>query len=170
MDIAKVYRQGLRQVSASIPAKEMEDHEKRIDDNSDACMTEFLVIKRQRKTFAEDLAEQVPRQDIEDAYTQTMVRKVMAATGKPKKSNLNQSKFRKAVEEYYGHDKSESQGMCCPLTGWSPSGDLRAAHIVPKSLSSEELSYLFGVGDAILSDPRNGTFFHDYLCSHRIIM
>lgn len=33
---------------------------------------------------------------------------------------------------------------------------MKAAHIVPKSLQSEELSYLFGAGEVELSDPRNG--------------
>lgn len=34
---------------------------------------------------------------------------------------------------------------------------MKAAHLVPKSLQSDELSYLFGVGEIDLNDPRNGT-------------
>lgn len=36
---------------------------------------------------------------------------------------------------------------------------MKATHIVPKSLESEELSYLFGAGEMNLSEPRNGMLF-----------
>ena len=33
---------------------------------------------------------------------------------------------------------------------------MKAAHLVPKSLQSDELAYLFGAGNMDLSDPKNG--------------
>ena len=35
---------------------------------------------------------------------------------------------------------------------------IRAAHLVPKQLSSKELSFLFGVQETPHQDPRNGLF------------
>jgi hypothetical protein len=39
---------------------------------------------------------------------------------------------------------------------WWDSKSVKAAHLVLKSLLGDELSYLFGVGEVILSNPRNG--------------
>lgn len=41
-----------------------------------------------------------------------------------------------------------------------PSQDVKAAHIVPKSLTSQELAYLYGVEEVVLNDPRNGMLFN----------
>ena len=38
---------------------------------------------------------------------------------------------------------------------------MKTAHIVPKSLESNELSYIFGAGDVMLSDANNGQFCQD---------
>ena len=36
---------------------------------------------------------------------------------------------------------------------------------MPKSLQSEEVSYLFGVGEAVFSSSRNGLFFFSSICA-----
>lgn len=171
IEIADLYRKGLRQISGTISAKDIAEQEKIISESSESSLKELLVIKRQRKTIAEDMADTISRQKVEEAYAQTLVGKVMAATGNPKKSTFNQTKFRQDVEHYYGASRMNEYGekqAHCALTGWRLSNGLRAAHLVPKSLSSEELSYLFGVGDAVLSDPRNGVVFHDHFSSIRL--
>ncbi|KAM5445498.1 hypothetical protein MaudCBS49596_007482 [Microsporum audouinii] len=43
------------------------------------------------------------------------------------------------------------------LTGaWYTAKYVRAAHLGPKSLGGDELKHLFGVGEVVLEDPRNG--------------
>ncbi|KAL8661886.1 MAG: hypothetical protein Q9202_005168 [Teloschistes flavicans] len=123
---------------------------------------EFVVLKRQRKFVQEDLDDMRPSlQTVEDAYASVIVNKVMTATAKQKKRQFDQSAFQKAVLEYYDASRSpvsagQPREAFCLLTGWRNSKEVKAAHIVPKSLKSDELSYLFGVGDAMLKDPRNG--------------
>lgn len=68
----------------------------------------------------------------------------------PKKAKFQkkrtQDDFRQALETYYGVLRKEVDGeigqmlVYCSVTQvWWLSGDVRAAHIVPKSLQSEEL-------------------------------
>ena len=84
----------------------------------------------------------------------------MSATAKKRKRPFNQSQFRKEVDKYYG--AAEIDGGYCPLTGRWPSRDVNAAHLVPKSMASDELCDLFGVGELVLSNPRNGKIFCVY--------
>lgn len=41
------------------------------------------------------------------------------------------------------------------LGGWFLDNDIKAAHLVPKNLGSNELSHRFGVGELPRMDPRN---------------
>ncbi|KAJ5113262.1 hypothetical protein N7456_001796 [Penicillium angulare] len=52
-----------------------------------------------------------------------------------------------------------NQGYC-HLTGFWDKGLVKAAHLVAKSLSTDEISDLFGVEQIVLSDPRNGLSLH----------
>lgn len=124
---------------------------------------ELVVLKRQKKIILEDLAEEAPQYTkMEDAYASIITNKVMGASGRlQRKKRFNQGKFRTNVMEYYGASKRNEEGdkqEYCHLTGWILEGHVKAAHIVPISLYSDEVSYLFGVGDAVLSDPSNGKF------------
>ena len=120
---------------------------------------ELVVAKRQRKFIEEDMQEDEGLQDkLENAYAETMMTRVMLATVTQPKSKFDVKQFRKDVEKYYDAvqlSEGTKEAWCC-LTGWNMSDDTKAAYLVPKSLQSGELSYLFGVGDALLSDPRNG--------------
>ena len=91
----------------------------------------------------------------------------MAASAKIKKRKFDQVKFRAAAIAFYSagrrylgpgeyqKDTEKYTQAYCHLSGWADAKTVKAAHIVPKSLESPELSYIFGVGDAVLSDPRN---------------
>jgi predicted restriction endonuclease len=90
----------------------------------------------------EDINDTLPQHDtIQNAYTSLIVNKVMAAS-KHSGRNFDQKAFRNKVCDYYqairavdGHEvRNELDGSV-----------VKAAHLVPKSLMSEELSYLFGV-------------------------
>lgn len=121
---------------------------------------EFVAIKRQIKIIEEDLAVEIPRYEtIGDAYVSIMASKVMSATGKQKKNRFDQSAFKKEVANYYNAfrvNNTQKEAYCHLLHAWLPAETVKSAHLVPKSLQSEELSYLFGVGEVVLSDPRNG--------------
>lgn len=118
---------------------------------------EIVVLKRQKKFLIEDLDDSIRpvREKLEDAYASLIVDKVMSTTAKQK---MKKSKFKREVLEYYHASKmiNNKKHAWCHLLGWHDAEFIKAAHIVPKSLQSEEVSYLFGVGEAILSSPRNG--------------
>lgn len=143
--------------------KELESIEKRVL----PLEREFVVVKRQKKIVEEDLAEETSlHETMEDAYASIMVSKVMLATGKQKKRRFGQSKFKKDVLSYYNASRTENgyeETYCHLLHTWLPAKTVESAHLVPKSLQSEELSYLFGVGEAVLSDPRNGKLFRRFM-------
>lgn len=124
-----------------------------------------------------------------EAYTAIIVSKVAATTANPQKEKeedsedleglsakeknkkqkekFNQSKFKKDLQSFYNVRKVHHNDDCddyvevwCFVTGWGEESEVTAAHIVPKSLKSEDLNYPFGVeDDKILTDPRNGMFF-----------
>lgn len=138
-------------------AQELED----VDKRKLPLEREFVVLKRQKKFIEEDLEDQLPHYEtVQDAYASVLVDKTMSATGKQKKSRFNQSRFKKAVVNYYQASRTTEVGneevYCHLLQSWLPAKLVKCSHLVPKSLQSEELSYLFGVGEALLSDPRNG--------------
>ncbi|KAL4886714.1 hypothetical protein BJY04DRAFT_213469 [Aspergillus karnatakaensis] len=122
---------------------------------------ELKIIKRQAHTLATDIEDEVDvkraRVDepdeglIERAYTSTITTRVMSMTGKQTKQNFDSSRWRKAVEDYYGAahpgnsaDDPNHSTWCHVLGMYLPSKEVKAAHLVPKGLSHEETSYLFG--------------------------
>lgn len=129
---------------------------------------EIVVLKRHKKLIRDDLEEILPSNvRLEDAYGKVIMNKVMAASSKKKKKKYNRSTFKKAVIAFYGakcdslHD-GEIDSLWCHLTVWQPLRDVKAAHVVPKSLESNELSYLFGAGEVLLSEPNNGMSCQDF--------
>lgn len=143
LEVADVYREGLRQVSGNISAKETAAEEEMITVGADSSPKELLVIKRQPRAVVEDMADDVSRQNLEDAYTQGIVGKVMAASGNQKRSKFNKSKFRKDVEEYYSAHSHEEI--------------VRIKANESRTSSAQELSYLFGIGEKEFKDLQNGT-------------
>lgn len=121
------------------------------------------VMKRDRQLLVEDFEEEVevkrqrsrdPDRDfMERAYVNTIVPRVMALRAKQKAQRFDQSAFKRAVFSYYGMDP-RGNGWC-HILGIKHQA-VKAAHLVPKSLTKDEVSHLFGDGEAILSDPRNG--------------
>ncbi len=123
-----------------------------------------VALKRQKKIIQEDLQEERPKYEtMEQAYASVITAKVMAAS-RQKNSNFNQTAFKESVYAYYDaaippeKNPEIQRKVWCPISGWNPEDTMKAAHLVPKSLESTELSHLFGVGEAVLYDPRNGGF------------
>jgi hypothetical protein len=125
------------------------------------------VVKRQRTLIEEDLEVEVKRRRIagplddglvERAYVDTIIPRVMGAAAKIRKSPFDQKKFKKDVNQYYGlmTESGKETSFCHVLGFFLPASTVKAAHVVPKSLSQAEVSHIFGVQDGVLSDPRNG--------------
>ena len=164
-----VYKAGLIEARSSDKLKSS-DFNKEItpvlDEYSKTCRT-LKTLKRQKRFLEEDLTDELnsskrlktdlePDFDfLERAYTSTVVPRVMGMA-KQQKSSLNQDRFRKDVIRFYRAQIGESN-LWCHLTGWHQSNMVKAAHLVPKSLSQEELSYLFGVRE-VPYDARNGKY------------
>jgi hypothetical protein len=121
---------------------------------------EKTPAKAPQYTTPEKPDQPVPREVIKQAFANSIVERVMTASSRQKKSKFDQASFRRSVEEFYGAvkygEKGEKLAVHCAVTGWQEPSLVKAAHIVPKSLKSDELAYLFGVGEIMLKDPRNG--------------
>jgi len=127
------------------------------------------VLKTQRPLIVEDIDEEcsAKRQRVEGpldqtllehAYRDAIISRVLSATAKKKSSKFDQSAFKKEVYSYYGVNEG-----CRPGFGWChvlgiplPEKIIKSAHLVPKSMSSKDITHLFGVSDGVLEDPRNG--------------
>jgi hypothetical protein len=166
LDYLKTYRNGvidLHAVDSEIKDELMEDiraSRKRMR----SLESELAVLKRQKKIIRDDLDESVPKHEtVQDAYASVLCHKVMTASSKQKGKKFDQEQFRNAVSQYYETLRSQDGQRfkwCHVLRKWYQAQDVKAAHLVPKSLAGDELSYLFGVGEAILSDPRNGKWIY----------
>ncbi|KAJ5802791.1 uncharacterized protein N7503_005241 [Penicillium pulvis] len=148
------------------------------------CLDQFrssakklTVLKRQTRMLADDLEENVALKKqrhhavleeglLERAYRDTIVPRVMAASkSKNPGPPFKPQDFKRNVNRFYGLDKICDPGdsYCHVLGIHLDAAAVKAAHIVPKSLSPEEVSYLFGDEDRELvrDDCRNA------LCLHR---
>jgi hypothetical protein len=124
---------------------------------------ELMLLQRQRKTLIEDIEDTVDKYEtVEEAYTPILKNMINIARLEKKcrrarNLGFEQKKFKSAVINYYGARNKENNTVYCVVSGaWHPKEFVDVVRIVPKSLESEELSYLFGVGELRLSDPRNG--------------
>ncbi|PGH12241.1 hypothetical protein AJ79_04421 [Helicocarpus griseus UAMH5409] len=115
--------------------------------------SELRVLKKQHRGLEQDIEEDVEHKRpkfsqkpsvtfFERAYTSAIVCRVMGAS-KQKGKKFDHSSFRRSVVEYLEADKD-------------PTGNGRSPH-------GDELTHLFGVGEVVLSDPRNAVTLHKVL-------
>lgn len=169
MDYLKTYQEGLHvaHTGEKITSEQFQTEMGTVLGNFCSVNKNLRVLKRQRKIIEEDIEDEVEHHKrergedqepdvsfLERAYTNTIVPRVMGDSAKQRKSKFDQKAFRTDVMEYYGAQHGEA--AYCHLTGWHYSKAVKAAHLVPKSLNGDEVSYIFGVGELVLSDPRNG--------------
>ncbi len=167
--IENVRRHGLPALSKRIWGQELEEVESEVDKVEQGIINELLVLRMQKRLIQEDMDDEcnfdtdVSREQLDKAYSEAIMHKVKGASLARKKKKSNQNAFRTAVGERYHafkefEEDDKDQWAWCPVTGWNHVPDVKAAHIVPKSLDFVGLTYLFGGnGEKILSDPRNGT-------------
>ncbi|KAK2762298.1 hypothetical protein FQN54_001308 [Arachnomyces sp. PD_36] len=114
-------------------------------------MSKFSVVDASGKSFSLSAGNPITTKSEKEAKSHEaaseMCARVMSATAKQKKQNFDQAKFKREVSQYLGAAENITT-------------DIKAAHIVPKLLNGDELSFLFGVGKLVLSDRRNGITLH----------
>ncbi|KAJ6016929.1 hypothetical protein N7451_000308, partial [Penicillium sp. IBT 35674x] len=132
------------------------------------------VLKRQRNMLEEELSdtlatEKKQRQHgptdhglLQRAYTDTIITRVMKADGKQQALSFKSSRFKADVNAYYdAKDKTNPDLMFCHVLGTHfDKRTVKAAHLVPKSMTREELAHLFGDEDAVITLPQNGLSLH----------
>lgn len=128
-------------------------HRRSVEDEREEDLQKLRIKKR--RTEAPDSSF------LDRAYASAIVSRVMAASAKQKGKSFNRSEFRARVSRFYGIDdfivdNPDHAGLswCHVFGSWEDS--IKTAHLVPKSLSINELSYLFGEEETVLSNPRNG--------------
>lgn len=132
---------------------------------------ELGLLRKHRKILTEDMEEEVEnagkksRKDepaidfYERAYAETILPRVIGASAKQRKQSFKPSIFKQNVLEAYNAFSSEcglKTAWCHLSREWIDSDDVKAAHLMPKSLSRREVGYLFGVEEV----PDN--FFYDW--------
>jgi hypothetical protein len=176
VEIIKTCRDGLlnAQKVSDISDEDFQGELKKITAKIVILVEHKKILTRQKRFIEEDLEEIVAKKKkeigdepdadfIERAYANTIIPRVMGSSSKKtekKFAKLDQARFRERVLDYYGASQKSDQMTIayCHLTGWSESKQIKAAYLVPKQLSGEELSFLFGVQETPLQDPRNGLF------------
>jgi hypothetical protein len=95
----------------------------------------------------------------ERAYANSIVPRVMGASAKQTKSNFDTKRFRDdLLKAYNAFDPGSGvpKAWCHISHVWYPKSQVKAAHLVPKSLTDPEIGYLFGVEQV----PKD--FFYDW--------
>ncbi|KAJ5290874.1 hypothetical protein N7478_000125 [Penicillium angulare] len=135
--------------------------------------TTIRVLKRQRRALIEDIDDRLVNLDnrqranappdeglLERAYRDTILTRVIAASKRQPAQQFNKAKFKSAVKEYYGIDLHPDLSWCHILGMFISSTVARASHLVPKSMSPEELAHLFGDLDVVTTLPQNVSSLH----------
>jgi hypothetical protein len=77
-----------------------------------------------------------------------------------KKRAIARNKFSNLFSDCYESKRAINNPVkekwCVVTHEWHPDSDVKAAHIVPMSMESHDLDYLFGMNGSWLSSPRNG--------------
>lgn len=136
------------------------------------------TLKRQNDFLKEDFEEAVAYKRsregnidpefLERAFCDTILPRVMAANAKQDGKERNsksrkQHKFREDVHRYYGVPTDSQRLSHCQILNRRLDRNLiKAAHIVPKSLTDEEVAHLFNQKEINNMDPRNGKFEHSH--------
>lgn len=172
LEYLRTYQAGLQAArdTGTLPGRDFLDQVGETIDRFEVVSNESPVLKRRRTIIEQDLKDEAGgtkrqhRNDdepdvtfLERAYTDTIVPRVMNASANQRKSNFDQSAFKNDVLEFY-EAKREDGLVFCHLTGWKPVKLIKTAHLVPKCLSRDEVSYLFGAKEIVLSNARNGMF------------
>ncbi|KAI5303227.1 TFIIH complex subunit tfb5 [Ascosphaera pollenicola] len=148
-----------------------------LDDSSADTMLEFQIIDKQFRLVAQDMEDEVygmkaigtpsagDDELVEKAYyavvreakrSELLWRQRFSQTFCEKKAN-GRTALEDRVLSYYDavrtmHDQRQAH---CSLTGWYPDEEVGVARLVPASISSEQISFLFGANQVNLVNGKN---------------
>lgn len=132
--------------------------------NFRSASQELHITKRQGRTFHADVEDEyaTKRQRFDEpsnallkrAYQTVMVERIMLASAKQSRREFSQSDFRKDVLAYYCPAACDGVAWCHILG--RAHHKVKAAHIVPKILTGDEIAHLFGDEESVFVDRRNG--------------
>jgi hypothetical protein len=123
---------------------------KTINGNDRKDKKEYVTLERQRKLIKDDLEENNIHRSFEHAYARVMINRVKI----PQQLSSKERNIKKHIQEDFKRDlinffdvEETQEGQkflyCWITKRWWKSEEVKAAHIVPKVLESEELSLLF---------------------------
>jgi hypothetical protein len=141
--------------------EEYDDAVKELESEVKQKERELITLRRQKKIISDDIDEVLPQYStVEPAYSSVLMAKIMSASSKQRKGNkFDHSAYSKVVLSFYSAVRHTDSGLVekyCHLTGWQSEKQVKCTYLVPKSLESDELAYLFGVREIVLSEPLNG--------------
>lgn len=119
---------------------------------------ERTIFKRQWKILEEDITEDLKpnRTLVEDAYAASIMERVLTGQEKMPNKNLTTRNSAKRLKSTIMDGIPKAH---CSFVAWCDSNEVKATHIVPRILKSEELAHLYGVGEVALECPKNGMEF-----------
>ena len=118
MEYTRHYREGLEEAfgAKKLEKRVYESETEEVNENIVSLEREFVTVKRQKRTLEEDIVDAMDVKELEDAYAESMMRRVLAATAKQPKQRFDKSGFRKSVEVFYGAAAIMDeipQAQCC---------------------------------------------------------
>lgn len=143
--------------------------ERNDNDDMETPEEELKWTLKQGPFFGEDIQDTA--EAAEDAYVTEFYKSLRlssegqkASAMRPKKA-LPRSEFRLLVGDYLSAFKpataeTGADAWCLALRKWLRVDIVKCADTIPSSLETNELSYMFGVKDAALRNPRNGLFLN----------
>lgn len=177
MNLRKTYIAGFDELEemAAVDSDHLQQTRERILSEWKPLLRELELLKRSRRGLAQDMKDLIANNrrtrtednpvllTLEEAYSEVMMQRTntMACAAKQNEAFFNQAECRLAVlQRYNAHEKEyrikPHLAYCHLLCHWFDIRDVKAAHLVPKSFTSE-LKPLFGSDEtAAIKDPRNG--------------
>lgn len=163
IDYTEQCRQGLRKAfeEKNLSLSEWKQLREGLQDQDKDDKSQYVTLKRQRLMIEDDIQDSSHNKSLEGAYAVAMVNRVKIRRKKEDVSPKTvQRRFRNGILNFYDVKKVRENGerlvYCVASKEWWDAKLVKAAHLVPRSLESEELSYLFGAGTTDLSLPQNG--------------
>lgn len=151
----------------------VQEDRKRCIDRLTPIVQEHKVLKRSERGLVDAMSDEIriaKRRKAETNETDNMalgraysnsICQNFQAGARQRKSSFDQSKFRKAAVKFYDAEQNLDGGEIarCHLVGYCSKKDVKAAHIIPKSMLDDVVEHLFGSEERNWrASPRNCKF------------
>lgn len=139
------------------PAEEIVELQKQIA----AFTHEMALASREQHLLAQDLDEMASvKQNLVQDWVENLVHRVFSARAYTprmlKNAKFDQARYSRAVLDYLHAKNAGGRKWCHISAEWFEGGQVKCAHLVPKSLQETTCSKLFGASMDVRYDQRNG--------------